>query len=117
MPVNPNTFESSGEEMPLNAVFSALSHPMRRRVLATIHDPPSQVSGGFEPEDFLRRDGPRERPMVELHHNHLPRLDSEGFVDWDDETNTVTRGPRYEEIQPVLSALQTNSDELPGDWP
>lgn len=116
MSVNPNTFDPS-EEVPLNAVFSALSHPLRRRVLATIHDSSPQSSGGFEPEDFVRRDGPHERPVLELHHNHLPRLDSAGFVDWDDETDTVTRGPRFEEIRPVLSVLRTNSDALPGDWP
>ncbi|NIB98361.1 helix-turn-helix transcriptional regulator [Halobacterium sp. R2-5] len=117
MSANSNTCENSGEERSLNAVFSALSHPVRRHVLATIHDPPTQASGEFRPEDFVRRDGPRERPVLELYHNHLPRLDSAGFVDWDDETNTVTRGPRYAEIESVLSVLQANSDALPGDWP
>lgn len=117
MSVNSNSHPASVEEAPLAAAFSALSHPMRRRVLAEIHDPPSQSADEFELEDFLQGDGGRERPALELYHNHLPRLDTEGFVDWDHETNTVTRGPRYEEIRPVLSVLQANSDQLPDDWP
>lgn len=117
MSANSNSYHGSGEEAALTTAFSVLSHPVRRRVLVTIHDPASQSAGEFEPEDFVQSDGARERPALELYHNHLPRLDTEGFVDWDDETNTVTRGPRYEEIRPVLSVLQANSDQLPGDWP
>lgn len=117
MPVNTNISGTSEDEVTLNTVFSVLSHPARRRILMEIHGPPSQSVDRFELEDFVECDGSRERPAVELYHNHLPKLDTTGFVDWDDETNTVARGPRYEEIRPALAVLQANRDELPGDWP
>lgn len=58
-----------------------------------------------------------KRSHAELYHNHLPALDAAGFIDWDPETDAVTRGPYYEDIRPLLQLMHDHQDELPEDWP
>lgn len=112
-----DTLESPRRDGNLNTVFSALGHPARRRVLATIHERQPRSSGGLAIDAFIEDDGTSEHSPTELYHSHLPKLDSAGFIDWDCQTNTVARGPRFDEIEPVLDVFQTNQTELPGDWP
>ncbi|MFD1600119.1 DUF7344 domain-containing protein [Halobellus rarus] len=61
-------------------------------------------------------DARRERLTVELRHNHLPRLDSRGVIDWDAEADTVARGPTFGELRPLVELLDEHTDELPGNW-
>lgn len=42
-------------------------------------------------------------------HSHLLKIDAAGFVDWDRETDTVTRGPRFDELSALLSWAQSLS--------
>lgn len=91
--MTPDTPDTTGGDVTLNTVFSALSHQARRSILAKIRDPPPQHVGGFDLEYFVEREAIPERTNVELYHNHLPKLDAAGFVDWDPQSNTVSRGP------------------------
>lgn len=50
-----------------------------------------------------------------MRHNHLPRLDDHGFVEWDRENDLVTKGSKFEQIEPFLLALDEHRDELPGN--
>lgn len=47
---------------------------------------------------------------------HLPKLESAGFVVWGPQDHSVRKGPRFEEIEPLLELLQNHADELPDDW-
>lgn len=113
----PHTRDTADGRLTLDEVFSALSHSTRRHVLSTIaeHDP--RRGGEMDPEDLLEGDETPQHRHLELHHNHLPSLDAAGFIDWDPETDTITRGPRYEDIRPVIELMRTHQDELPDDWP
>lgn len=53
----------------------------------------------------------------ELYHTHLPKLAEAGFINWDPESGLITRGPRFEEIGPLLRLMNDHQDELPEDWP
>lgn len=110
-----STLEPSRYDERLNTIFSVLRHPTRRHILATIRDSQSHPSGGFALDDFLEDDGTSEDSPAGLHHSHLPKLDNAGFIDWDRQTNTVMRGPRFDEIESVLEILQTRQDAFPGD--
>lgn len=55
--------------------------------------------------------------LLELEHNHLPRLTEAGYVEWDRETGELSRGQNFEEIAPILTLLEDHADELPSDWP
>jgi hypothetical protein len=52
---------------------------------------------------------------IRLHHNYLPRLATHEFIDWNRETNEITRGDKFEEIRPLLRLLYENRDQLPDD--
>ena len=50
---------------------------------------------------------------VQLVHCHLPKLEDADVIEWDRETQTVTRGPAFAEIEPFLSLLIGNADKFP----
>jgi hypothetical protein len=60
-------------------------------------------------------DQPLRQREMELYHTHLPKLATEGVVEWDREVETVSRGPAFEEIEPALQLLAANPNALPGD--
>lgn len=101
----------------MSQVFGALSHPTRRRILATMREQNSPGEDELETVEFLPRGEPGDRIEIQLRHKHLPHLDEAEFIDWDRETDTITRGPRFEEIEPLLELMDDHQDELPADWP
>lgn len=68
------------------------------------------------PEDVPVGERESEELHVGLYHKHLPILDKLGFVEWDQEAHTVSKGPNFSEIQPMLELLNEHRDELPGSW-
>lgn len=96
----------------LDDTFRALAHHDRRRLLVALaaRDPqrgPSVPPGpaGGEPAS--------ERRRIAFRHRHLPLLESLGFVEWDEATDTPSKGPRFDEIRPLLTLLDEHRDELP----
>lgn len=60
-----------------------------------------------EAEPVLWRDetlGPEEYVTLcyELHHVVLPELEAEGLVEFDRGADQVSRGPRFEDVRPLL---------------
>jgi len=70
--------------------------------------PPSEIGSGS---------GERTRRQMEmqLHHRHLPKLQRAGAIEWDRNTGTVSRGPQFEDIEPVLCLLAANNGRFPDD--
>ena len=113
----------------IDTLFDALADEYRRQVLTDLLDrtsrrvsSPSGVSWEIAEADevLLRRHLTSSREISEAdeellraHHVHLPKLDDYGFVEWDRETNVVARGPRFEEVRPLLELLDGRRDELP----
>lgn len=54
-----------------------------------------------------------DRLKAELQHNHLPKLAEAGCIDWDAETQTIRRGPNFDEIALLLRLIDDHRDELP----
>ena len=46
---------------------------------------------------------------LELRHAHLPKLEDENLIEWEPGTDTISRGAAFEEIEPALEALASNS--------
>lgn len=57
---------------------------------------------------------PESQALVALAHNHLPKLDAYGVVDFDRTANVVAPGPEFDAVEPLLRLLETHADELPG---
>ena len=104
----------------LSDLFEALSHEYRRRVLIAVAQQNPQDEDEIVSEatdDDHEDDEALEQLQLELYHAHLPKLDEAGFIDWDRESETITRGPRFEEIEPLLKLIHEHQDELPDGWP
>lgn len=115
--MNPTNDGHAERSVDLDAVFRALSHTTRRRVLATVMKDNPRSADEFETIEFGPDGSDEETISVELRHTHLPHLDDAGFIDWDEETGTVTRGEDFEDIRPLLELMDEHREDLPGDWP
>lgn len=112
-----DTYTMAEDGEPLNAAFSILSHPLRRRILMRIRNTSSQSPGEFQPSEFIRADEPEQETIIQLHHTHLPKLEEVGYIDWDRNTPAVRKGPNYQEIRTLLDVIVDNEDELPFSLP
>lgn len=101
----------------LDQTFDALCHLSRRRILSTLAQANPRDTDEFESADFKPDDEELEAFRVNLHHSHLPKLAEAEFINWNRETDTITRGPRFEEIRPLLKLMDDHQDELPENWP
>lgn len=100
----------------LDELFETLSQSARRHILTALVDANPRDEAEFAPTAFTGDDRPEEA-STRLHHVHLPKLEEAGFIEWDPESGTITRGPRFDEIEPLLELLVAHRDELPAGWP
>ena len=54
--------------------------------------------------------------ITELFHIHLPKLEEMGYITWDQNTNQISKGPKWDEIAPLLQLIYNHQDELPDKW-
>lgn len=52
-----------------------------------------------------------------LTRNHLPRLEEAGYIEWNRDTGEISKGPRFDELKPLLELIENHADELPDGWP
>jgi len=100
----------------IDDLFSALTNRYRRRLLVGLLQHDSQSDTLELPADVLTTDGPSEALSIELYHVHLPMLEERELIEWERETQTVSPGPAFEEIRPLLELMDEHRDELPDDW-
>lgn len=101
----------------LDTMLDILANKNRRRVLVALleHNPQDDRDPQI-PDDVILGTRDLESLMIGMRHTHLPKLEQAGFIEWDQETNTVNKGPQFEEIQPLLELMENHADELPDDW-
>ncbi|WP_265110420.1 helix-turn-helix domain-containing protein [Halosolutus halophilus] len=112
-----NDDPASTDKTSLSEVFDVLTHGSRRRILLELADHNPRTAAEFEAEEFAVGEGNHDSPKIELHHTHLPALADAGFINWDSQTGTITRGPRFGEIEPLLTLIDDQQEGLPTDWP
>lgn len=111
------TRESATEAVPLDTIFRTLSHPTRRRILTVLREKQLGQSNGIPVEELTPDESSNDSFHVRLYHQHLPKLDTVGFIDWDPDAQLIRPGPYYPAIESVVELLETNEDELPDGWP
>lgn len=109
--------DQHGDGDALDEVFVCLADRTRRRLLASLAEHDARTGGGVDPADLAPADRDPAQFEADLHHNHLPRLQEAGFLQWDRDSDTVRRGPRFEDIEPLLALLDDHREVLPGEWP
>jgi DNA-binding transcriptional ArsR family regulator len=105
MPTEPHRDDS------LSRALHALGNPVRRRLLARLHD--AAPGAGVALDSFGSGDGV---PFA-VYHVHLPKLEGVGYVEATTDPVVAYRGPRFEEVAAVMRALESNAGDLPGEWP
>lgn len=78
--------------------FTALADEQRRDLLlAVLNETRYHVENQEQapPEEEIR-----------LTHIHLPLLEDAKLIQWDRDTHSVTRGPNYEELKPLMVFLE-----------
>ncbi|PSP48906.1 hypothetical protein BRC60_06940 [Halobacteriales archaeon QH_1_68_42] len=94
--------------------LDALRHVDRRRLLLALLN--AEEAALPVELDQLEYETADRDVLVSFNHNHLPKLEDRGFVDANLDRYSVTRGPRFEEIEPLLELLDTHRDRLPPGW-
>ena len=101
----------------LGIMLDALSDQHRRRILAAVAEHNPRHEDEFTRTEETASDEEIRRVRTALRHVHLPKLARKGYIEWDEETGTIRRGPNFEEIEPLLTLMADHGDELPADWP
>ena len=82
---------------------AAMGNRYRRLVLLSLWETP----GGVSVADVRPRSDSAERIERELRRVHLPMLEAAGYIEWDRETDEVTPGPNFGEIESLLEEGET----------
>lgn len=95
-------------------VFRALSRQPRRRVLCALLD--ESPAGWVALPDAAMTPAYRDREeelRVLLVHHHLPALADADYVRWRRAPFEACRGPAFDEVEAVLDAILSRTDDLP----
>lgn len=95
--------------------FAALAHPYRRRLLFALFDATTRTNDPTVAYDTIPEFAVAPAPL-QLRHNHLPKLQSDGFVDWRPDDGRIAPGPRWPDVEPLLSALRAHRSDLPSSF-
>ncbi|WP_435159811.1 DUF7344 domain-containing protein [Haladaptatus sp. DFWS20] len=104
----------------LDVMLNALSNVHRRRILLAVADHNPRDEDEFTPDEIPTdtiADEDLDSLKTQLHHTHLPKLADAGYIEWDPMTETVRRGPNFDDVAPLLKLMSDHADELPDDWP
>ena len=96
-------------------IFDVLKNEHRRRLLVSLLDTEGEAEVRV-PEDAHVGQKQLSVLQAEMVHAHLPKLEAAGYIEWDQERQTVTKGPTFDRIEPVLTLLHDHRDELPDGW-
>lgn len=91
-------------------LVSILASEQRRRVLVELFD-----HGKIRVKPLDNETNSPSR--IELYHRHLPKLETTGLIAWDRESNRLTPGTMFEDIEPFLELMDDNGDAFPAQWP
>lgn len=103
----------------LDTLLQTLCHSYRRRILRAVADqaPRKEEELISEAFDFdVLDEAEAERMRIELYHTHLPKLAEGGYVDWSPESETIRRGPNFEEAASLVERIDRHEKESPADW-
>lgn len=107
--------ENVSKSISFDDMVEALAKVQRRKLLIALleHNPQDDTPAVI---DVSESDADVVERFVTMQHVHLPKLVDYGFIEWDRESHEVMKGPKFEEIRPLLELLDSHEDELPDDW-
>lgn len=91
----------------LDSVMDALSKSERRLLLSTLLKTPTTDVA------TVTQRSAEEHTLQHLYHAHLPKLADEAYIEWDHDSESVARGPNFEDVEPLLRLLVQQLDDGP----
>lgn len=85
----------------IDSMMAALSSHARRVVLVTLLGDTTETDIAT-----LERKLTHENARIRLYHRHLPKLANSGYINWDSLTGTVSTGPKFSEVEPLVQLLE-----------
>jgi len=85
----------------IDTMMDALKSRPRRVTLMTLLGDTTETSIGT-----LERQINRENTRKRLYHSDLPRLANAGYIRWDDDSETISQGPKFSEVEPLVQLLK-----------
>lgn len=92
----------------IDSMMDALGKPTRRVVLTALSGDGTEVSLAA-----LERRMNDENVRVQLIHIDLPKLADAEYITWDSDSGTVSKGPRFFEVEPIVQFLNERNAEFP----
>ncbi|WP_311172130.1 DUF7344 domain-containing protein [Halobellus ordinarius] len=84
----------------IDSMMDALRSRTRRVVLMTLlEDPTTSIA-------TLERRVNHENGRLRLYHIHLPKLADAGYIQWDSDADTISKGPKFTEVEPLVHLLK-----------
>ena len=107
--------EPDSDNPPAERAFRVLANRQRRLLLLALlnHNPRDDVPVSESPQGGFAPSGVGQ---IEYFQTHLPLLEEDGYIEWDRESEEVSKGPNFDELLPLLDLLDQHGDELPDDW-
>ena len=92
--------------------FEALANEHRRTLLLDLLERnPQPANVEPSPEEGPQATKAEHRLQTEMNHTHLPKLVDYGFIEWDENTNDIIKGPQFGEIRPLLECIESSGME------
>jgi hypothetical protein len=92
----------------IDSMMDALNSREKRVVLMTLLGDTSEAS-----ITTLERQINHDDARIRLHHKHLPKLGNAGWIEWDDKSETISKGPRFSKLEPLVQLLKEYNTNFP----
>lgn len=94
----------SGAEPSVDDLLAVLSSAKRRKLLVSLiaDSPPDSNASAVV-------DAPTDGAV---HHVHLPKLTDYGLVVWNQDSNSIRKGPHFEAAEELLESLAEHDEEI-----
>ena len=93
--------ESAVSKAAIDSVMDALGTRTRREILLSLVGDADEVSLAT-----LERRADGKNVRLRLHHVALPKLASAGYIEWNSDSGTVFKGPRFSQVEPLVRSLK-----------
>ncbi|WP_423747175.1 hypothetical protein V5735_21335 (plasmid) [Haladaptatus sp. SPP-AMP-3] len=96
----------------LDTFFEILANTSRRQLLFSLLERDRlDDDHPYVPTDVNSTDDRERLSSLRMRHVHLPMLSAADVIEWDHESRTVWRGPRFDDIRPLVQMVQERADE------
>ncbi|WP_147299500.1 MULTISPECIES: hypothetical protein [unclassified Haloferax] len=107
------TMEDGATALSFDTQLAAIQHVERRLLLLTLLRA-GPDSTAFDADHTPPGTDVRELKL-QMYHVHLPKLERMGLIEPNGNWYDIRRGPRFDDIEPLLRVIDDHRKKLPGD--